>query len=275
MRYKIVETVLDVNSNIYGTQDFIATDDIKGKELLIFCVLTYEKSVQCCYGIQYLSRNSCKNSKQIFFYEHKARAILSVENDNWTKFNIHIHEGQKNTLQELILIGFYSYMSFHQTLLLHASAIDYNGKSVVFTAPSGTGKTTQAELWMKYRGAKILNGDKVFLKQEADAIHAWGSPWTGSSPYGLNSSAPLEAIIILKQAKENSIRRLDILEAMAEFLPNVFFPRWDEQCEQAVLDFLDKVMSETKFYLLSCRPDEEAVEITEKAIFGDGLRKEG
>lgn len=268
--YKILNIEINTKNEIFDKINFYPISSLN-KAALVFNISPIDSFMHFSYGISYLLKDI---KGQIFFSRNYREIAMLREKEDWTQFNIYAQERDKQAIQEMVLVGFYSYVSLRQTLFLHASAIDYNGKSVVYTASSGTGKTTQAELWMKHRGAKILNGDKVFLKQEADTIHAWGSPWTGSSPYGLNSSAPLEAIIILKQAKENSIRRLDTLEAMAEFLPNVFFPRWDERCEQGVLDFLDKVMSETKFYLLSCRPDEEAVEITEKAIFGDGLRKE-
>jgi hypothetical protein len=144
--------------------------------------------------------------------------------------------------------------------------VEYQGQSIVFTAASGVGKTTQAELWAKYKDAVILNGDKVFLKQEEDGIHAWGSPWKGSSPYAENASAPLRAIVVLEQAAENSIRKLEGLEVLERVVPHVFFPNWDERCEQAVLTFLDKVLEETEVYLLKCRPDEEAVELLASAI---------
>ena len=208
-------------------------------------------------------------------YEELTGQVMAMvaEDPDWTNFTIYADENQQEAIQELILVGFYSYMSLRQTLLMHASAVSWNGQGLVFTAPSGTGKTTQAELWARYKGAKILNGDKVFLKQEEDAIHAWGSPWKGSSPYALNESAPLKAIVVLRQAKENTIRRLDTLEAMELFVPHVFFPKWDEKCEQAVLDFLDVVMSQTPIYLLCCRPDEEAVELTERTIFGESTGK--
>ena len=210
-----------------------------------------------------------RNKKHTFFIcKNSLISVMTVEDEYWMKYSIYADENQTEAIQELILVGFYSYMSLRQTLLMHASAVSWNGQGLVFTAPSGTGKTTQAELWARYKGAKILNGDKVFLKQETDAIHAWGSPWKGSSPYALNESAPLKAIIVLRQAKENSIRRLSTLEAMELFVPHVFFPKWDEKCEQAVLDFLDVVMSQTPIYLLCCRPDEEAVELTEGTIFG-------
>ena len=144
---------------------------------------------------------------------------------------------------------------------MHASAVSHNGKSIVFTAPSGTGKTTQAELWAKYKGATILNGDKVFLKREEDGIHAWGSPWNGSSQYAENTSAPLRVIVVLEQAEENSIRKLNGFEVLEYVVPHVFFPSWDEHCEQAVLTFLDQVLEETEVYLLRCRPDADAVEL--------------
>ncbi len=279
MQYLILNVQLTTNFSDISLflKSFAPSYAISEDKKVTFSLFSYDSIVSSCYGVQYLKNSFFRDGQHLFFSGSSGKGILLSVDKSWSNFGIYTKKtrGQWEVTRELMLVGFYSYMSLYQTLLLHASAIDCDGKSLVFTAPSGTGKTTQAELWMKYRGAKILNGDKVFLKQETDAIHAWGSPWTGSSPYGLNSSAPLEAIIILKQAKENSIRRLDTLEAMTEFVPNVFFPRWDERCEQAVLDFLDRVMSETKFYLLSCRPDEEAVEITEKAIFGDGLRKEG
>ena len=225
------------------------------------------------YGIQYLPPNFPGPKQRLFFSQAGRKAAMVAENPDWTKFTIYADENQTEAIQELILVGFYSYMSLRQTLLMHASAVSWNGQGLVFTAPSGTGKTTQAELWARYKGAKILNGDKVFLKQEENAIHAWGSPWKGSSPYALNESAPLKAIVVLRQAKKNTIRRLDTLEAMELFVPHVFFPKWDEKCEQAVLDFLDVVMSQTPIYLLCCRPDEEAVELTERTIFGESTGK--
>ena len=223
--------------------------------------------LQNFYGISCISKKSQDNIR-LFYSQHEFNTIMYTMTDDYTKFHIDTYQAfQDEIIMDLLLVGFYSYMSTHKTLLLHASAVEFCKGSIVFTAPSGTGKTTQAELWKKYRGAKILNGDKVFLKQEQDEIHAWGSPWKGSSPYAVNSSAPLKAIVVLRQDTKNTIRKLDVLEAMELFIPHVFFPRWDEKCEQSVWEFLDRIMTETDIYLLCCRPDKESVEITEEAIF--------
>ena len=122
--------------------------------------------------------------------------------------------------------------------MLHASAIAYQDKAIIFTAPSGVGKTTQAELWQNYRNATIINGDKVFLTKDAERIIAWGSPWNGSSAYAENMGVEAAAIVVLEQAEENEIRKLSGMEVLEKLLPHVFFPNWDARCEEAVLALL-------------------------------------
>ena len=237
----------DVESNLLFTCE---TDDNKDK----------------CYGIQYLAGEG-RRIKNVFFSQKDKRQMLYTFEDDYSRFFFQIDENcTSEVFSELLMVGFYSYMALHDTLLMHASAVSYEDKSIVFTAPSGTGKTTQAELWAKHKGATILNGDKVFLKKEDDGIHAWGSPWKGSSPYAENASAPLRAIVALEQAEENSIRKLEGFEVLEYVVPHVFFPSWDERCEQAVLTFLDQVLGETEVYLLKCRPDEGAVELLASTI---------
>lgn len=232
------------------------------------CVFTCEteENRTGCYGIQYLS-GAGRRIKNIFFSQKDKSQMIYTFEDDYSHFIFQIDDDCiLEIFLELLMVGFYSYMSLKNTLLMHASAVEHEDKSIAFTASSGVGKTTQAELWAKYKNATILNGDKVFLKSEDDGIHAWGSPWKGSSPYAENASAPLRAIVALEQAEENSIRKLEGFEVLEYVIPHVFFPGWDERCEQAVLTFLDQVLGETEVYLLKCRPDEEAVELLASTI---------
>ncbi len=154
-------------------------------------------------------------------------------------------------------------------LLLHASAVEYRGRALVFTAPSGTGKTTQAELWAKYKDALILNGDKVFISREENGFSAYGSPWSGSSPYRENKGAPMQAIAVLERGTANTIQGLDGTDLLKRFVPNIFLPYWEETMLTAALGTLDDLVGSVPVYLLTCRPDEEAAALTEKTIFGD------
>lgn len=151
-------------------------------------------------------------------------------------------------------------------LLLHGSFVEYNGNGIVFTGYSGIGKTTQAKLWEKYLNAEIINGDKVFIRNFHNEIFAYGLPWKGSSPYCLNKKAPLKAVVVLRQAKENSIRQLNLMECMEYFMPHIFMPHWDEKCLSWTLDTFDNILEKVPVWLLECRPDEDAVKLTRDMV---------
>lgn len=163
---------------------------------------------------------------------------------------------------------FYTHAVQRHIIQFHSSLINFRGYGLMFLGPSGIGKTTQAELWNQYRDALIINGDIVFVQETEEAFFGWGTPWHGSSPYCENTNVPVGALIILKQAPENSIRKLEGFEKVTAVSNSVFYPRWLENGMELCLETLDHLLSKLPVYELSCRPDEEAVELTEKTIFG-------
>ena len=230
-------------------------------------VVLSETEEHACYGIAYLSDKGRKINNVFFSQKDRGQLLYSYE-DDYSQMRLQLDSHcTKEILAELMMVGFYSYMSLQKTMLLHASAVCHKGKSVVFTASSGVGKTTQAELWQKYTGATVINGDKVFLTMSSNKVIAWGSPWSGSSPYAEDMAAESVGIVILEQAEENQIRKLSGMEILEKLLPHIFFPNWDSKCENAVLDILDEVLTRTEVYLLRCRPDEEAVALVERTVF--------
>ena len=168
----------------------------------------------------------------------------------------------------LPLAALCSRLAYFQALLLHGSLVELDGAGVVFTGYSGIGKTTQAQLWEKYLHAEIINGDKLFLRIREDGIFAYGIPWKGSSPYCQNRKVPVKGIVVLQQAKENTMERLDSISAMEYFLPHIFLPHWDWECLGLALDTLDRVLGSVPIWLLKCRPDEDAVLLTKEHLYG-------
>ena len=162
---------------------------------------------------------------------------------------------------------FYTHAVQRHMIQLHSSLISSNNRGLMFLGPSGIGKTTQAELWNKYRDALIINGDIVFVQETEDAFLGWGTPWHGSSPYCENTSVPVHAMIVLKQAPENSIRELTGFEKVSEVSNSVFYPRWLENGMELCLETLDHLLSKIPVYELSCRPDEDAVRLVEETVF--------
>lgn len=158
--------------------------------------------------------------------------------------------------------------SSFQALLLHGSVVELEGEGVVFTGRSGIGKTTQAQLWERYLDAEIINGDKLFLRILDHMTFAYGIPWKGSSPYCKNRKVPVKGIVVLRQAKENSIRKLDSISAMELFMPHIFLPHWDQDCLGRALDTFDQILTHVPIWLLECRPDEDAVLLTKEHLYG-------
>lgn len=162
---------------------------------------------------------------------------------------------------------FYTHAVQRRILYLHSSLVDFHGSGLMFLGPSGIGKTTQAELWRRFRGAVIINGDVVFVQETEKNFLGWGTPWHGSSPYCENASVPVRAMIILRQASENSIRELTGFEKVTAVSESVFYPRWLENGMELCLETLNHLLSAMPVYELSCRPDGDAVRLTEETIF--------
>ena len=142
----------------------------------------------------------------------------------------------------------------------------------MFSAPSGTGKSTHAGLWIQYlgdAGAKVLNGDKPFLHvpQEGDVV-AYGCPWTGKEGWGYNGSAPLAGICILHQAPTCSIERLDPAGAVELIMRQCYVPRESPAGTLAVLGCVDRLLTRVPVWSMGCDISEDAVRTSFEALTG-------
>lgn len=150
--------------------------------------------------------------------------------------------------------------------VFHCSYIDIGGKAILFTAPSGTGKSTQADLWQKYRKAEIVNGDRAAVRVKDGTVVAEGIPFSGSSSYCLSRTLPITAIVYLSQAPQTTIRKLRGMEAFSRIWEGVSVNTWSKADVEGVSDAVQKTASEIPVYHLACTPDESAVAAVEDAI---------
>lgn len=156
-------------------------------------------------------------------------------------------------------MGIYHYIMLAGNLLMRCSYIIHDGKAILFTAPSGMGKTTQALLWAKYRGAKIINGDRVIVGREKGCAMAYGAPVSGSSPICQNKSAPIKAIVSMRRGESNRAFRLEGARALSMLAPSICLDSWRDGDYAAALSILDGVIENVPVLFLQCTPDEGAV----------------
>ncbi len=147
--------------------------------------------------------------------------------------------------------------------LMHGAVIEYGGKGYMFTAPSGTGKTTHILLWQEYFGkenVRIINGDKPFIRIVDGTPYAYGTPWCGKEKLGsANARIELSAICFLTRAKENKLIKIDEAAAMPKILGQVDVLESANLAAQ--LDFIGVLMQKVPMYELLCNTEADAARV--------------
>lgn len=157
-------------------------------------------------------------------------------------------------------------------IIFHGVAMKYRSAGYVFTASSGTGKSTHAFLWQRYlgRAAHILSGDKPVVSgggECASDVTVWGSPWGGKERIFENDSAPLRGVCLIRRGRTCSIRRVEPLEFLDTMLRQTFMP-YDEPAASRALEVIDAVLTNVPLWELTCNISEDAVRTSFEALTG-------
>lgn len=163
-------------------------------------------------------------------------------------------------------LNFEEMLIHHRRLCLHAACVQTPLGGLLFSGPSGIGKSTQARLWCEYRDAGQINGDRPILSKEKDGWRAWGSPYAGSSECHVNESCPVTAIIMLRQAPRCRIRRLNPTDALRCIWSGLTVHTWDEEFVPRAFDLAMELASQIPVYELHCTPDTDAIACLEEAL---------
>lgn len=147
----------------------------------------------------------------------------------------------------------------YNTFLFHGSVIAVDGQGYLFTAVSGTGKSTHTKLWQEHFGnrAVMVNDDKPLISVEQNTVTAHGTPWNGKHRIGCNISVPLKAICLLTRDVYNHIEPISNVDIYSIILQQSYRPK---QAELLVkyLDIVDIVLKNCKFYKLGCNMEADA-----------------
>lgn len=152
------------------------------------------------------------------------------------------------------------YLMKHSGLVLHASAVVYEGKAYLFSANSGTGKSTHTKLWQSIFGpsAVVINDDKPALRYVDDVWYAYGTPWCGKDGINANMKAPIAGICFLKQSKQNSIRRLSGAEAIGNIISQTLRRFSTSDYLDILLCSVESLVQNIPVFELENRPEPEA-----------------
>ena len=158
----------------------------------------------------------------------------------------------------------------YNRVLCHGAAITYADEGAfLFTAPSGTGKTTHVRLWRRHFGddVRVINGDKPFLEIRENTVQVYGSPWAGKEGWQKNRDAELKGICFLKRGNDSSIRRLEPLECLEWIMNQIYVPKKSGMVDKT-LEHIEKILERVPVYELTCNISEKSVGYCFEALTG-------
>lgn len=160
------------------------------------------------------------------------------------------------------LLGFGGFM-------LHSSAVVMDDGAYLFSAPSGTGKSTHTALWLELFGerAAILNDDKPAILLREGGVFACGTPWSGKSDLNLNMCVPLRGICVLERSPENFIEPLPPEKSVYALMNQTLRPEEPENMA-ALLDYIDRVTENVPIWRMGCNISTEAARLAYEVMSG-------
>ena len=168
-------------------------------------------------------------------------------------------------------------IAFHGAAIAYAPGPEGEGRreprmpqGLVFTAPSGTGKSTHIALWRRRFGAdvQVINGDKPVLALDADGATVHATPWAGKEGWQTpRAQAPLTALCVVTRGDEDRCVRMDAGEAMPAILRQTYLPS-DAETAGLTLGLVDRLLATVPVYRLTCGIRPEAVDAAATAMLG-------
>ncbi len=147
-------------------------------------------------------------------------------------------------------------------LMLHASAIEMDGKGYLFSANSGTGKSTHTALWFKCFGDRVhyINDDKPALRMLQDGWYVYGTPWSGKTNLNSNIGVPVQAVAFLHRSAENEIARMQVSDILPRLLEQTIRPK-SEKSADFYFALVEALVERVPVYALGCNMSEDAARV--------------
>ncbi|WP_418792216.1 hypothetical protein [Phosphitispora sp. TUW77] len=284
-KYCISDLIIEIAAPEWVLHDNFKFFSCKNGNPDVYCKVKFEKRPgKPAAGVKIIAKTP---GTLIFEYEKHIHNLSGDEHDipcyttasmDWSSYTMFIDPEYNNpnddaivqTVKEGIFVSLreavIGRLAQKNGLIIHSSTILWQGRAIMFSAPSGTGKSTHAHLWQQLYNTPILDGDAAACRIIDGSPIVYGLPWCGTSGEFINQSAPLGAIVFLQQSKENSIVRLDFRESVLRLAARCFLLPWSNELMNQYLDTVQEITAETECFLLNCLPDFEAVELVKKCL---------
>lgn len=154
----------------------------------------------------------------------------------------------------------------HGLFAIHSASFLYRDRAWLFSAASGTGKSTHTNLWKNIYDVKLLNGDLNLLGIKNGKPVVYGLPWCGTSGISTAETVPLGGIIFLRQAPEDRAEALSSDAVQLMLSQRLISPAWTKDMLLSCLSFSGQVTPHIISFLLRCTKNPSAAHVCKAAI---------
>ncbi len=154
--------------------------------------------------------------------------------------------------------AFYNELLRHNGMMLHSSCVEKDGFAYLFSARSGTGKSTHTHLWLKnLEGTRIINDDKPALIYDNGKWYACGTPFSGKTDENIDVKIPVRAITFLHRSEENTVKKIPPFQAVSLLIEQTIKPA-DRSLAENMLELADLLLREVPVFSLGCNLQDDA-----------------
>lgn len=283
-KFSDVELELDISqSEFYGTEEplksfsvekvknpyyfrFIFVDNFDapiGEEIATYPNYSVYKNGNELQRFVGSLESGCKNAYMKIIYNGKNHLVLLKKS---------VYPNGIGVKTVLTALGTEHLIAESGGFILHASFIEWHSKGILFTGPSGIGKSTQAKLWKIHRNVEIINGDRVAIGLHDGKFYAYGIPYSGSAKHCINKSLPIAAIVCLKQSEINNIKKLNGKKGFSKIFSECTVNTWNQKELESVRDLVCQLITSVPIYQLSCTADVASVLVLENKLYGGEIK---
>jgi hypothetical protein len=259
----------------YETEAFDCADVKIKLEDVDFIQVPKQKPLASSYLLRRYYKDS--DSYDIYLVEDEGNGAVAQIHSNltWSELtvktsSVHITGIETDFLAFRFLFdAFKNIIAYAGGIVLHSSAISYKNQGILFSAPSGTGKSTHTGLWQRLwpESVEVVNDDTPAIFFKNNVPYMYGLPWSGKGP-NKNMSVPLKSVVFLQRSEQNVIKLSDTDSAVFYLLEQTY--------KSVYIDNLDKILQQTErlidyadIYVIGVNMCDDAAVMVRNTVFKD------
>ena len=213
------------------------------------------------FDIEFRDKRVASRLKNYFVKDGSADVSIRVDDDSFEKMMSSYGLGHPLYSEFLALSELISntLLRSYSGFLFHSSAISYKGNGILFSAVSGTGKSTHAKFWKQNFGDDVVyvNDDKPFIREINGEFFVYGNVWDGKERLSNNIKAPIKAICFIERGEKTKLCPISVPNAVVSFY-NQSFSIIEEDMQDKFLSLIDKLLKSVYITKLKLPLDERS-----------------